>query len=191
MPARKQPGLIFLWSSGTQWSGNQSYTAVPKSTSQITCALWPLPARDAAKGLSDMSPWAYCCESLQTRIKARKEQDRQLSKRCTVSRVVTAWKSFHRILWLKQEAWERRSPPTLTLPPHSQQQRAEPEETCYNLQPFLKMCDAKIRHYIEVLQPLFSHLYWDHTLLSHGLDFWEKSTVGNSALSWCKYISLW
>lgn len=157
MPARKQSGLILLWSSGTRWSGNQSYIAVPKSTSQITCALWPLLTRDAAKSQKGAGLAAFQA--------VHSEQSGNLVKKLL------------RVLWLKQRRARDNHPwPSHFHPTASQQQKADPEQIwgLRNAQPFLKMCNTKIRQYIEVLLPLFSRFYWYYTLLSCGLCFWGK-----------------
>lgn len=187
MPAKKQPGLIFLWSSGTRWSGNQSYTAVPKSTSQITCALWPLFARGAAKGLSDLSPRTYCRDSLRTRRRARKEQGRQLSKQRMVSRVVTAWKSFHRIVWLKQRCERDNHPQPSRFHPTASSRKQNLRKRAAI--PKNVQCQNKAPHWSSAT-PFLSSLLRLHFAVPWP---WllRKSTLGNSALSWCKYISLW
>lgn len=191
MPARKPPGLIFLWSSGTRWSGNQSYIAVPKSTSQITCALWPLLTRDAAKGLYDMSPWSYCCDSLQTR-KSQKGAGLAAFQAAHSKQSGNLVKKLLRILWLKQRCVRDNHPwPSHFHPTASQQQKAEPEEPCLRLKKYATIpkhmqYQNKALHWSSATTFL-SLLLILHFAVPQSL-LLRKWTVGNSAFPWCKYI---
>lgn len=193
MPARKQTGLIFLWSSGTRWSGNQSHIAVPKSTSQITCALWPLLSRDAAKGLYDMSPWSYCCDSLQTRA-SQKGAGLAAFQVVHSKQSTNLVKRLLRILWLKQRHVRDNHPwPSHCHPAASQQQKTKPEEICPRLKKYAAIpknvqYQNKALHWSSATSFL-SPLLILHVVIPQPL-LLRRRTVGISAFPWCKYSSL-